>query len=76
MVNINGQYQWLKLNRNNHFYGFIMNVCQIIYESTLPSEEKGKFKFSDFTRDDKKMNQLFKAFVRNFTRSNKLNLTQ
>jgi len=53
-----------------------MNVCQIIYESTLPSEEKGKFKFSDFTRDDKKMNQLFKAFVRNFTRSNKLNLTQ
>jgi 5-methylcytosine-specific restriction enzyme subunit McrC len=43
-----------------------MNVCQIIHENTLPSEEKGKFKFSDFTRDEKKMNQLFEAFVRNF----------
>jgi 5-methylcytosine-specific restriction enzyme subunit McrC len=56
------------LNRNNRFYGFIMNVCQIIHENTLPSEEKGKYKFSDFTRDDNKMNQLFEAFVRNFYR--------
>lgn len=56
----------VKLNRNNHFYGFLMNVCQIIYENTLPSEEKGVFKFSDFTRDEKKMNQLFESFVRNF----------
>lgn len=56
----------VKLNRNNHFYGFIMNVCQIIYENTLPSEEKGIFKFSDFTRDEKKMNQLFESFIRNF----------
>ena len=56
------------LNRNNRFYGFIMNVCQIIFENTLPSEEKGKYKFSDFTRDDRKMNQLFEAFVRNFYR--------
>jgi 5-methylcytosine-specific restriction enzyme subunit McrC len=58
----------VKLNRNNRFYGFVMNVCQIIYESTLPSEEQGKYKFSDFTRDDSKMNQLFEAFVRNFYR--------
>ncbi len=56
----------VKINRNNYFYGFIMNVCQIIYESTLPTEEKGAYKFADFTRDDKKMNQLFEAFVRNF----------
>lgn len=45
-----------------------MNVCQIIYDSTLPSEEQGKYKFSDFTRDDNKMNQLFEAFIRNFYR--------
>lgn len=56
----------VKIHRNNRFYAFIMNVCQIIHENTLPSEEKGKFKFSDFTRDEKKMNQLFEAFVRNF----------
>ncbi len=62
----NSLFKHVRLNRNNHFYGFIMNVCQIIYESTLPSEEHGKYKFSDFTRDDNKMNQLFEAFIRNF----------
>jgi len=62
----NSLFKQVKLNRNNHFYGFIMNVCQIIYENTLPSEEQGKFKFSDFTRDENKMNQLFESFIRNF----------
>ena len=62
----NSLFKQIRLNRNNRFYGFVMNVCQIIYESTLPSEEHGKYKFSDFTRDDNKMNQLFEAFVRNF----------
>ncbi|QNA46127.1 5-methylcytosine-specific restriction endonuclease system specificity protein McrC [Lacibacter sediminis] len=59
-------FKQIRLNRNNRFYGFVMNVCQIIYESTFPSEEQGKYKFSDFTRDDKKMNQLFESFIRNF----------
>lgn len=59
-------FKQIRLSRNNHFYGFVMNVCQIIYESTFPSEEQGKYKFSDFTRDDNKMNQLFEAFIRNF----------
>ncbi len=62
----NSLFKQVRINRNNRFYGFIMNVCQIIYESTLPSEEHGKYKFSDFTRDDNKMNQLFEAFIRNF----------
>jgi 5-methylcytosine-specific restriction enzyme subunit McrC len=61
-------FKQVKLNRNNRFYGFIMNVCEIIYENTLPSEDQGKYKFADFTRDDNKMNQLFEAFVRNFYR--------
>lgn len=62
----NSLFKQVRINRNNRFYGFVMNVCQIIYESTLPSEEQGKYKFSDFTRDDNKMNQLFEAFIRNF----------
>lgn len=61
-------FKQVRLNRNNRFYGFVMNVCQIIYESTFPSEDQGIYKFSDFTRDDNKMNQLFEAFVRNFYR--------
>lgn len=59
-------FKQVRLNRNNHFYGFVMNVCEIIYESTFPSEEQGKYKFADFTRDDNKMNQLFEAFIRNY----------
>lgn len=56
----------VKYNRNNRFYGFVINVCQIIFDCTLPTEEKGTFKFSDFTKDDNKMAMLFEAFVRNF----------
>ena len=61
-------FKQVRLNRNNRFYGFVMSVCQIIYESTFPSEEAGHYKFSDFTRDERKMNQLFEAFIRNFYR--------
>ena len=59
-------FKQVKLNRNNRFYGFLMNVCQIIFENTLPSEDKGQFTFADFTRDDRQMNKLFEAFIRNF----------
>ena len=62
----NSLFKQIRLNRNNRFYGFVMNVCQIIFESTFPSEDQGRYKFSDFTRDDKKMNQLFESFIRNF----------
>lgn len=62
----NSLFKKIRLNRNNRFYGFVLNVCQIIYENTLPSEEQGKYKFSDFTRDENKMNQLYESFIRNF----------
>lgn len=69
-------FKQVRLNRNNRFYGFLMNVCQIIYESTLPAEEPGKYKFSDFTRDEHKMNQLFEAFIRNFYRIEQTKFTR
>lgn len=74
----NSLFSQIKLNRNNRFYGFLMNVCQIIYENTLPSEEQGNYKFTDFTRDERKMNQLFEAFIRNFYRieQNKYNIVK
>jgi 5-methylcytosine-specific restriction enzyme subunit McrC len=58
----------IRWHRNNSFYGFLINVCRLIYESILPSEKRGVFDFVDFTRDDRKMNQLFEEFVRNFYR--------
>ena len=56
----------IRLNRNNRLYGIILNVCQMIYENSLPTEQPGTWKFMDFTRDERKMSQLFEAFVRNF----------
>ncbi|HOS45697.1 MAG TPA: 5-methylcytosine-specific restriction endonuclease system specificity protein McrC [Paludibacter sp.] len=57
----------IRLNRNNRFYGIILDVCQMIHEnSKLPTEQSGMWKFVDFTRDEWKMSQLFEAFVRNF----------
>ncbi len=59
-------FKQVRLHRNNRFYGFLMNVCQLIFESSLPADRRGEWKFMDFTRDDRKMNQLFEAFILNF----------
>jgi len=45
-----------------------LNVCRLVYENTIPSENEGEFLFSDFTRDDRKMAYLFEEFIRNFYR--------
>ena len=58
----------LRYNRNNRFYEFLMHVCQIIFQCTLPGQKAGMLNFSDFTEDENKMNQLFEAFIRNFFR--------
>lgn len=54
------------LHRNNYFYLFLLNVCELVYENLLISEETGESRFRDFIRDDKKMAYLFEEFVRNF----------
>jgi 5-methylcytosine-specific restriction enzyme subunit McrC len=54
----------LRFNSNNRFYEFLLNVCEMIYSSLLPSQEKGKYKFRKFSED--KLDVLFESFVRNF----------
>ncbi|MBN1187200.1 MAG: 5-methylcytosine-specific restriction endonuclease system specificity protein McrC [Bacteroidales bacterium] len=61
-------FKLLRFDRNNRFYHFIMNICELINDSLLPSEEKGKWNFTDFSRDDIKMYRLFESFVFNFYR--------
>ena len=56
----------VRLHRNNRFYAFLLRICRIIYENTLPTETPGECLFMDFTRDNHKMNKLFEAFIRNF----------
>lgn len=62
----NSIFSKVKLHRNNKFYGFILNVCHLIHENSLLSEKTGNWHFTDFLRDERKMNQLFEAFLRNF----------
>lgn len=62
----------IRLNRQDKFYKFILKLCELIFEWTLPSEKNGEYRFCDFTRDERKMNKLFEAFVRNFYKRNQL----
>ena len=62
----NRVFSQVRLHRNNRFYNFLIRVCRIIYDNTLPTEKPGEWMFKDFTRDERKMNKLFEAFIRNF----------
>lgn len=56
----------VQLHSNNYYYDFLLKVCELIYDNSLPTEEDGPITFRDFLRDDKAMRGLFEAFVRNF----------
>ena len=56
----------ISLHRNNAFYGFLMDVCEMVYHYYLVSEAPGKERFRSFIRDENKMPQVFEDFVRNF----------
>lgn len=52
--------------RKSGLYDFLLNICHLSYVNMLPTERPGRWKFKDFTRDEKQLNQLFEAFVRRF----------
>jgi 5-methylcytosine-specific restriction enzyme subunit McrC len=54
------------LNSNMRHYRFVLNVCELIYEQSVPTQDYGVARFRDFDRDDAKMGELFEQFVRNF----------
>lgn len=56
----------VQLHSNNSFYDFLLNVCELINDIVIISEDDGTVRFKDFLRDEGKMNMLFEEFVRNF----------
>ncbi len=56
----------VRLHRNNRFYRFLLDVCELVARNLLVSEETGEARFRDFLRDEVQMNMLFEKFVRNF----------
>lgn len=59
----------IRLHRNNRQYGLLMDVCRLIHDARLTTEEAGEKEFRDFFRDVHKMRHLFERFVRNFYRN-------
>ena len=58
----------VQIHRNNSFYDFLLKVCELICDLTLPEEGGNEYKFVDILRDEKKMAKVFENFVRNFYR--------
>lgn len=61
-------FRQVQIFRNNAFYDFLIRICELIYESTLPEGGGDRYRFSDILRDEKKMALIFENFVRNFFR--------
>jgi McrBC 5-methylcytosine restriction system component len=56
----------LKYNRNNQHYKILMNICELLYNGLISTENGNQLKFSDFIREKDPMAVLFEKFVRNF----------
>ena len=56
----------VQIHRNNRYYSFILDICELIFNNLLVDEKSGTVKFKDFIRDERQMRYLFENFVRNF----------
>ena len=56
----------IQFNRNNYYTYYMIMICKLIYESTMLSEETGKYKFIDILDDDNRMHSIFELFVYRF----------
>ena len=62
----NKVFSMASVHRNNSFYGFLFDICKLIYDNMIVDEKSGKISFIDFEKDEKQMAYLFENFVRNF----------
>lgn len=54
----------VRLHRNNRFYGFLLDLCELIFDFYIVQETAGEISFKDFVRNE--MPRLFEDFVCNF----------
>jgi 5-methylcytosine-specific restriction enzyme subunit McrC len=59
-------FRLVHLNRLNRHYSLTIRVCELIWQSLVPSDEPGRFIFESFDRDEHKLRYLYENFVRNF----------
>jgi 5-methylcytosine-specific restriction enzyme subunit McrC len=66
-VRLNDQTFWrVTLGSNIRYYGFLLDVCELVHRNLLVDERTGAKKFRDFTRDDAQMARLFERFLYRF----------
>jgi 5-methylcytosine-specific restriction enzyme subunit McrC len=58
----------VQLHRNTRYYRFLLDVCRLLFACLIPDEASGKFRFRDFTRDERGMRRVFERFLFNFYR--------
>ena len=56
----------VQLSRNNSFYNLLLNICELIHDCLLPTEDAGRFRFNDISKDEVRMSGVFEEFVRKF----------
>lgn len=56
----------IRYNTNNKAYKFIINICELINDNLLISENGEEADFYNFLEDERKMAYIFENFVRNF----------
>lgn len=56
----------VQLHAGNAFYRFLINVCELVAQNVVPTEEGTGRRFRDFRREDAQMGRLFESFVRHF----------
>ena len=61
-----GMFRRVTIHRNMRHYRFALNICELIYQQSVPNREEGGIQFRDFLRDEARMGMLFEQFVRNF----------
>lgn len=54
----------VQLQGSNGFYGFLLNLCRLIYSAVLMSEERGAARFPEFVRD--RLPDIYERFVFGF----------
>ena len=59
----------LRRQRPSSQAGFLLHVCELVWQSALPEPTaRGRSRFTDFRRDEVLMARLFEQFTRNFFR--------
>jgi len=59
-------FRTLQLSSHNHFYKFLLHICELIHTQLMPDEKTGGLIFQDILKDEVRMSSVFENFIRNF----------